>query len=138
MNHLASGSCLCGAVTFQISGRFESFFLCHCSRCRKDTGSAHAANLFSIQAEIVWLRGEDKVRTFQLPGTRHAKSFCMECGSALPMVQMQGALLIVPAGSLDGPIDVRPNAHICYGSRAEWTDRLASAEKIDGLPAQPA
>ena len=35
------GSCLCGKVTFEIEGNFEQFFLCHCERCRKDTGSAH-------------------------------------------------------------------------------------------------
>ena len=41
-----SGTCLCGAVRFEISGSFERFYLCHCSRCRKGSGSAHAANLF--------------------------------------------------------------------------------------------
>jgi hypothetical protein len=46
MTQTVTGSCLCGAVSFEVSGAFDSFFLCHCSRCRKDTGSAHAANLF--------------------------------------------------------------------------------------------
>ena len=49
------GSCLCGEITFEIIGEFESFFLCHCERCRKDTGSAHAANLFSSSARLIWL-----------------------------------------------------------------------------------
>lgn len=47
-----SGSCLCGEVTFEIEGDFEDFYLCHCERCRKDTGSAHAANLFSSTAKL--------------------------------------------------------------------------------------
>ncbi len=40
------GACLCGAVKFTLSGVAESFHLCHCSRCRKATGTAHASNIF--------------------------------------------------------------------------------------------
>jgi hypothetical protein len=40
-----AGSCLCGAIAFEIAGSFESFYLCHCEHCRKDSGSAFAANL---------------------------------------------------------------------------------------------
>jgi hypothetical protein len=132
MSATTNGGCLCGAVTFQISGEFESFFLCHCSRCRKDTGSAHGANLFSATAKIAWLSGEDKIKTYRVPGTRHEKSFCMECGSALPRVQE--TLLVVPAGSLEGEISIRPNAHICFASRAAWDMHLERVPKIDGLP----
>ncbi|RPH66319.1 MAG: aldehyde-activating protein, partial [Hyphomicrobiales bacterium] len=46
------GSCLCGDVRFEIAGDFEKFYLCHCSRCRKDTGSAHGANLFASAARL--------------------------------------------------------------------------------------
>ncbi|RYG30417.1 MAG: aldehyde-activating protein, partial [Burkholderiales bacterium] len=90
------GSCLCGSVRFAISGAFDTFFLCHCSRCRKDTGSAHSANLFSASATIEWLSGRDYVRCYRLPGSRHERSFCGHCGSAMPSVQMDGALLAVP------------------------------------------
>ena len=130
----ASGQCLCGAVKFCISGGFESFFLCHCTRCRKDSGSAHSANLFSSTAKISWVLGEENIKTFQLPGSRHVKSFCSHCGSALPVVQPELGLLVVPAGSLDSSVEMRPNAHICFSSRADWDNDLASIEKIDGLP----
>lgn len=134
MTNMTTGQCLCGAVKFQISGDFENFFLCHCTRCRKDTGSAHSANLFSSKAKITWLSGGTVVRNFKLPGSQHAKSFCAECGSALPSIQMNGDLLVVPAGSLDTRIDKRPDAHICYGSRAHWDEDLSDLEKIDRLP----
>ena len=111
MTQTTTGACLCGAVQFRISGEFESFFLCLCTRCRKDTGSAHAANLFLSTAAIAWLSGHDSVKTYRVPGTRHEKSFCTECGSALPRVQLD-ASVVVPAGSLDSAIDIRPNAHI--------------------------
>jgi hypothetical protein len=129
-----TGACLCGTVSFRISGDFESFFLCHCARCRKDTGSAFAANLFSSTAEIAWLSGRDSVKTYRVPATRHERSFCAECGSALPCVQANGALLVVPAGSLDGALDMRPDAHICFADRAQWDSRLDDIPKMDGLP----
>ena len=78
------GSCLCGAVAYEIDGDFESFYLCHCDHCRKDSGSAHSANLFSSTASLKWLRGENKVTRFTLPSTRHSRSFCSICGSAAP------------------------------------------------------
>ena len=129
-----SGSCLCGAVRFEILGKLESFFLCHCRRCRKDTGSAHAANLFSTSATLDWISGQNLARTFRLPGTRHQKSFCTDCGSALPYVDAGTGLLVVPAGSLDDPIDIRPDAHICSDSRAEWDHDLEDIPVLAGLP----
>lgn len=134
MNNKHSGSYLCGDVRFEVTGDFERFFLCHCGRCRKDTGSAHAANLFSSTATLHWLSGEDKVRTFRVPATRHERNFCSTCGSALPGLQMNGALLVVPAGSLDSAIDIRPDAHILVASRADWDNRLEDIPGIDGLP----
>lgn len=129
-----TGSCLCGEVRFNVLGNFEQFFLCHCGRCRKDTGSAHAANLFSSTATLHWLSGEARVKTYRVAGTLHERSFCSECGSALPGMQMNGALLVVPAGSLDSTIDIRPDAHILVASSAQWDRRLEDVPRVDGLP----
>lgn len=134
MTKKTGGSCLCGTVTFQISGEFEAFFLCHCKRCRKDSGSAHAANLFSSRATLEWLSGHDSIQTYRVPETRHEKTFCIKCGSALPNVQVEGGFLVVPAGSLDGAIDIRPSAHICMVSRADWDTGLEDIPQVDGLP----
>ncbi len=134
MSQKAYGACQCGAVTFKISGNFDSFFLCHCSRCQKDTGSAHAANLFSLNATIAWLSGQECIKTYRIPNTRHEKSFCINCGSALPNAQQDDSLLVVPAGSLDSPVELRPIAHICCSSRAEWDLNLENIPKIDNLP----
>jgi hypothetical protein len=134
MSDTHPGSCLCGAVRFEIAGDFERFYLCHCSRCRKDSGSAHGANLFSSSATLTWLSGEEQMRVFNVPGTRHRHAFCSTCGSALPDVQMDGALLKVPAGSLDTPVTIRPDAHIFCSSRANWDDALEDIPKVDELP----
>jgi len=134
MNDGYSGSCLCGTVRFEISGEFESFFLCHCEYCRKDTGSAHAANLFSATATLKWTAGEGKVTQFQLPGTLHAKSFCSMCGSALPKLQMDGKWLAVPAGSLNSGVRTRPTTHIFLASRASWDHGLEKVPTFARLP----
>jgi len=125
-----SGSCLCGAVRFEVEGDFEKFFLCHCEHCRKDIGSAHAANLFSSVARLRWIAGEDKTTLFTLPSTRHSKCFCSVCGSALPTLQMEGQMLIVPAGSLNSEVLLRPDVHLFGSSRANWDKEL---EKIPML-----
>jgi hypothetical protein len=134
MEELKSGSCLCQTVRFKIKGSFDSFFLCHCKYCQKDTGSAHAANLILTKAEINWPSGEESIKHFNLPNTRHSKSFCSICGSALPSLQMEGKLLVVPAGSLDTPISTKPNAHIFFSSKAKWDEDLHKIIKIDTLP----
>ncbi|MCL1074970.1 GFA family protein [Shewanella dokdonensis] len=125
------GSCLCGAVTFEIDGQFDRFLLCHCSRCRKDTGSAHAANLFSFSAKLTWLSGAQEVSHFRLTGSHHGKSFCRHCGSALPTLQMDNKLLLVPAGCLDTVPKIMPEAHIFTDSKAHWE------RHFDKLPAFP-
>ncbi len=128
------GSCLCGAVRFTITGEFENFYLCHCERCQKDTGSAHAANLFSSTAKLNWLSGEDNVQTFNYKQEGHIKSFCSICGSALPNLQMDGTLLAVPAGCLDTAIPLQPKGHIYYAHRANWDHDLEQVPKFDELP----
>lgn len=128
------GSCLCGKVTYSLAGEFDSFYLCHCRYCQKDTGSAHAANLFASNAELVWLTGESLINTFTLPNTRHSKSFCTQCGSALPTVQLAGKLVVVPAGSLDQPVPIKPNAHLFKASAANWDADLQSIQAFDALP----
>lgn len=129
-----AGSCLCGAVQFEVDGDFQHFYLCHCQRCRKGSGSAHAANLFSTTAKLRWISGADKVVSYVVPGTRHARSFCSVCGSALPGSHMGGKLVVVPAGSLDTGVDVRPDAHLFMSSKADWDTNLDAVEKREGMP----
>jgi hypothetical protein len=133
MSNTYSGSCLFGEIRFEIEGEFEHFYLCHCEYCRKDTGSAHAANLFSSTATLRWLSGANKVTQFNLPATRHSKCFCSTCGSALPISQTNGDLLVVPAGSLNSEVRMRPDAHIFVSSRAGWDDALEKVATADGF-----
>lgn len=132
MSHF--GSCLCGKVKYKIEGDFDHFYLCHCEKCRKDTGSAHAANLFSSTAKLEWLSGENNVKLYNHQMQGHIKAFCMTCGSALPNLQLDGKLLMVPAGSLDTNIALLPNAHIYYQERAAWDTGLDLVIKLNKGP----
>jgi len=129
-----AGSCLCGDIRYEVDGEFDDFFLCHCASCRKDTGSAHAANLFSSTAKLRWVRGGDTVREFNYRNSGHIKAFCPKCGSALPNIQMNGTLLVVPAGSLDTDIDIAPSGHIYLNEKAAWDTNLELAPKYQELP----
>ena len=128
------GSCLCGAVRYEVEGDFQRFYLCHCRHCRKDTGSAHAANLFASGATLKWVAGKDHVKCFTLPSTRHGKCFCSTCGSALPSLHSEGTFLVVPAGSLDSDVTLKPDAHIFGSRRAHWDSRLDEVPTIEGSP----
>lgn len=131
-----SGSCVCQAVKYEIVGEIQGFFLCHCSRCRKVTGSAHGANIFLKVEKITWLSGEDRISHFHLPETRFAKSFCSQCSSALPSSRPNG-FGVVPAGSLDSEFSGKPTAHISCASRAKWDDGFADVPQLPALPGYP-
>ena len=61
------GSCLCGATAYTARGSARRFYHCHCSRCRKVSGSAHSANLLIRADQIQWLGGEDRLGRYELP-----------------------------------------------------------------------
>lgn len=126
------GSCLCGEICFKLDGALEFFYLCHCAHCRKDTGSSHAANLFSATAKLEWLSSQDKVATYNLPQTRHTRCFCSMCGSAMPYVTE--ALIVVPSGCLDTDLALKPDAHIFVSSKALWDHDLADVPVFDSFP----
>lgn len=128
------GSCLCQKVQYEVTGDFSGFFLCHCSRCRKETGSAHASNLFIKTGDLKWINGQELVKNYQVPNTRFTTAFCSECGSTLPSVNETTGRILVPAGSLDNEIKIKANAHIFMGSRAHWEDDIKEAPQFDELP----
>jgi hypothetical protein len=123
------GSCLCGAVKYEVSGEPKRFVHCHCSRCRKATGTGHASNLFLQPGVLKWLNGEQQVRTFKVPeAKRFTNNFCANCGSRLPRQTKDTDSVIIPAGSLDDEVPIEPQARIFTGSRASWSctgDELA-------------
>lgn len=116
-----TGSCLCGNVAYEITGNLGLFQYCYCSRCRKFTGSAHAASLLVSPQQFRWLRGQESVGRYELEDAKHfATSFCKNCGSSLPWLGKTGRAVVVPAGTLDTDPKIKPLQNIFYGSRAPW------------------
>jgi hypothetical protein len=82
---ILTGSCLCGALRYNVSGEPAQFWHCHCSRCRKATGTGHASNLFVKGGGISWTGDTGLVKTFKLPDAkRFTRTFCAQCGGPLP------------------------------------------------------
>ena len=135
MQQPVSGSCLCGQVRYQVNGGIKVFQYCHCSRCRKFSGSAHAANILLAPAQFEWLAGEALLGRYEPAETRHfATSFCRNCGSSMPWLAKSGQVVVVPAGSLDQDPQIQPSQNIHYDSRAPWYRSVAELPKYDRLP----
>ena len=129
MSKSFKGSCLCGAVSYQFHGPEYVFQYCHCSRCRKFTGSAHATNIIIAPDQFEWLTGADQVGRFELPEAKHyATCFCLQCGSSLPWEAQSGGAVVIPAGTLDEDPEIRPSQNIF------WKDRVAWREAVESLP----
>lgn len=135
MSDPITGSCLCKQVIYEITGPVEAFHWCHCSRCRKETGSAHAANLFTRPGGVKWLRGEQWVKRFDLPeAKRFSRAFCSHCGSPAPYLNRTGTHMIVPAGTLDADPGAVPQDNIHWNSRAPWYEAGMAARHYDAEP----
>ncbi len=132
------GSCLCGQVAYEITPPLRVFQYCHCSRCRKFTGSMHSANIFVPPEQFSWLRGAELVATYDLPDTKYlTTAFCKNCGSSLPWAIKGGKNIVVTAGTLDDDPEIRPQGNIYWESRAPWCVETSELPKHDELPPRP-
>jgi len=64
---MASGACNCGAVAFEINTGLSGVYVCHCSLCRRSTGSNGIAVVVVDKAAFRWLRGEAPISTWKKP-----------------------------------------------------------------------
>ncbi len=134
-NDLFHGTCVCGAVAYAIRPPFIAFQYCHCSRCRKASGSAFASNLFVAVDQLTWEAGEDRLRRFELPSAKYwCNAFCSECGSSLPWLTRTGKAYIVPAGTLDDDPGMQPTRNIFCASAAPWYVAPGELESHDEGP----
>ncbi len=127
------GSCLCGAVEYEIRAPFLFFHHCHCSRCRKNSGSAHASNIFIKHDQFGWVKGEEVVQRYELPTAEYyCTAWCSRCGSVMPWVTRNGRFYLVPAGSLDDDPIARPNRNIYWESGAPWYSEVTNLPTFPG------
>lgn len=133
-----SGGCLCDSVRFEVDDIIGPFELCHCSRCRKSSGSSHAAMVGVNAAGYRITKGSDLIKTVVLDlidkPPEYAHSFCCECGSPVTTQNTDAGWLEVPAGLFDDEIPISPDKHICVDMKPEWdklTDKLPVYTKLE-------
>ena len=132
------GSCLCGEVAYEMSGKPVAMYQCHCRRCRKSRSSAHGANLFYKLDDFRWTRGEENVVDYKLPeAVRFGAAFCRKCGGSTPRVSLERRMVVVPAGALDTDPGMRPMAHIFVGSKAPWFEITDNIPQFAEMPPPP-
>lgn len=132
---ILEGSRLCDPVKCEVTGEPKRFFYCHCLRCRKASRTGHASNLFLQPASLKWLSGGEQVRAFKVPeAKRFTNAFCATCGARLPRQLPNSDAVIIPAGSLDVPAPMKPEARVFYGSRTSWSCDAGELPAYEELP----
>jgi hypothetical protein len=126
------GSCLCGGVAFEVAGKPGPIGQCHCSKCRKVSGTDGNAVFYAGVENFRWVRGQDLIRTFLVPdGNGWRSSFCGACGSPVPHTDSAQKIYFVPAGLMDDDPGHRGYAaHIFVGSKAPWSVLTDAAPKF--------
>lgn len=127
------GSCLCGAVRFEYARAVTGVGMCHCSLCRKVSGTAGNAILVVPATDFRWTAGEDLQRTYRKPSGWQT-TFCATCGSPLPQTLRGAAAYWVPAGLLDDDPGVGVGGHIWVGSKASWDEIADGAPQFEEGP----
>jgi hypothetical protein len=119
---MATGNCNCGAVQFEVDADLSGVYVCHCSICRRSTGSNGIAVVVVANEHLRWVRGEEHIATWNKPGTDWHTWFCRICGSPVPGTNDPGTMF-VPAGSItEGGDALRVIHHVWVGSKAAWDE----------------
>jgi hypothetical protein len=129
-----AGSCLCGAVRYVFDAEPRVAVNCHCSACRKTTGSAFATWLLVPNDHFTWTAGEEELREFA--SSDHGRRFfCGTCGSTMGnLTRLRPNLMHLAAGTLDDAPQVRVAFHAYVGSKAPWHDITDEVPQHDVLP----
>jgi len=115
------GSCLCGAIRYQVEmdDNVDTVVFCHCKRCRKWSGSAFTSVIAINASDFHFLAGQHKIKNFSINGVN--RYFCNECGSNLfTSRDNDKAFYRLRIGTLDTPIYPKQKIHIYTGSKANW------------------
>jgi hypothetical protein len=124
MANRLNGSCLCGEVRYTVDDEFKYALMCHCSQCRRTTGSAFKPFGGIERAKLKVTGGSIKIFGDVMTHDAH----CKVCGSLLYSIVQEGTMAHVTYGTLIDPPSLAPQAHIYVGSKAPW-DKI-----LDDLP----
>jgi hypothetical protein len=131
---MTSGSCLCGAVRYELASKIESADHCHCSMCRRFHGSAFATYGRLPRSSFRILQGAQELEPFRSSDSV-TRSFCRRCGSSLLFEHATVPdLCFVALGTLDGDPGLRPESHIFVASKAPWFEITDDLPRHDEYP----
>jgi hypothetical protein len=114
-----TGRCLCGAVEYEVADAFLYAMNCHCSNCRRATGSAFKPFAGIERNRLRLVPGKDTVKIYGDQRAAH-DVHCAACGSLLYSVVGEGTRVHVTMGTLVDEPTIRPSSHIFVGSKASW------------------
>ena len=114
------GSCLCGSVSYRISGDLSDFGYCHCRSCRKASGSAFGANAGVDRDDVALSDERGFLREYESsPGT--FRTFCSNCGSPVfAYLESSPDVIRIRLGTLDTPLHETAKAHTFVSDKASW------------------
>lgn len=116
------GQCLCGTVKYEVDAFSPRMGHCHCSMCRKFHGASFVTLGEASRSDFRWVHGEDALKGYTAAnGT--TRQFCQHCGSSMTFStpNVSGDIVEISLGTLDSDLDIKPDAHIYVGSKANWT-----------------
>jgi hypothetical protein len=122
------GSCLCGAVNFEVSGNLPEPSACHCTQCRKHSGHFEAST--DVPRSALKIKGSEKV-TWYHSSEKVRRGFCSTCGSSLFWDPVQQDWTAIAMGAFDEPTNTRLKLHIYTDDKGDYYDIS------DGLPRYP-
>lgn len=133
VDYMYLGQCLCGTINLKISGAISDIIHCHCSLCRKNSGSAFATNGFINTADFEITSGEAFLTTFAFKPGRN-RHFCSKCGSPVFSSNEQDPTrLRLRLGIVDSDISERPSSHNFVSSKANWEDLDENLPRYDAF-----
>ena len=131
------GSCLCGGVRLRIAGKLGAAAFCHCTQCRKASGSAFACNAPVRAKYLHFESGRELIREYESsPGKLRA--FCSRCGSPVYSRRIDDPETFrIRLGLLDGDPGRRPVAHVFVASKAPWFELADELPRFEAAPPDP-
>ncbi|BBN82526.1 S-(hydroxymethyl)glutathione synthase [Pseudoalteromonas sp. A25] len=126
------GVCLCGGIQFEILGTTPNLYQCHCSVCRKSTGSSSNTATIVKSEQFRWSHTNSDIQTFTLQ-SGYRIDFCKRCGSPVPNQLRDKELVWIPAGLLENT-ELKVTQHIFVSSKAHWDMIGGQATEHEEMP----
>lgn len=125
------GSCLCGAVTFEVEGELPGPDACHCRQCRKQSGHYFVST--DVPRSAVTISGEDKIGWYQ-SSDKARRGFCSVCGASLFWDPLHRDWIGIAMGAFDGPTHTRLAIHVHAAEKGDYYDIADGVPVADTIP----